>query len=1059
MGEQNTKRIGLVLASIHTGASNSLWSQIAKQAQRSEYSLFVFPGGRLEHQENQEFLRNTIYPLVNTDNLDGIITWASALGGSVSVEEVQAFLDTLSPLSCVCIGMKREGCPGISFDAYSGIQSVMLHCIREHQARKLAFIRGPENHYSSGDRYRAYCDTLEQTGLNIDPRLVSDPFAWSDGKHAIMQLLHERNLVPGKDFDTLVCSSDLMMFDAGKYLQSLGYSIPEDLKIVGYNDTRESHLLKVPCTTARMPVRDMAQMSWNAMVGMLEDKETSCFDLLLPSHPIIRQSCGCTYSLGSEEQAQKEIGSLALYRAWMIQAFNAGEVEQQLLESLLDAASINDENQVLLLVEKLCYEFLDRGGDPSLLSEALHWYSKFFGSVSFKEQTAEKIRDLFLRQRDLVAHEHAYDRSVQASILDNLKCDLLGVRSLSSIPGLLAKHLVPLGLEAGYLVLHAEENESTFVGGYAKSLVMDRPISFPKHLLLPQSLMDHLGKGVHVVEPLFMDNQPLGYLVLRTTLFSGNVMEDLRTALNSAIKGAFLFDAANHAREEAEKAQRSRSEFFANVGEGLKAPLEEILALSANLDPDLKKKIALQLRSANNLLELSLSHSGSLELEPKVCNPRELFDALKVEYQGSDLLPALFVDTQRLKQSIGIITQYIKEEGGAVRLDCRLLSQGLEFCFSSSSKSFKSSLGKQDPSLSLAQRIVLMSQGSFHYRDNTITLTLPWPSLKAQSNPGSVSTVFYIADDEQTEVPEILKASFPNVQLMKVSSLERKDLDKLVGGIIGWDANNQGRSFQLFRNMLAAHNTLSTAPMICFNAPSGHQSLASSLISNHHPLQEGVVVVVKGLLEQVSSLLTLEERFVIRCEASEVLTVVSNQTVALLVSDAFDPLLYTQVRKLSNAPIVIIRETWGREESEQLCLIPRLIIAHHCVLDSSEFNERLLALMETKEVLPALTGALVKRAIVYLGKHATEPISRWQLAESVNVSEDYLTRIFRKEIGLSPWDYLNRQRIHLATILLEQSALSINEVASQTGFQDQAYFCRVFRKIKGCAPGKIRSQH
>ena len=135
--------------------------------------------------------------------------------------------------------------------------------MREHQARKLAFIRGPENHYSSGDRYRAYCDTLEQTGLNIDPRLVSDPFAWSDGKHAIMQLLHERNLVPGKDFDTLVCSSDLMMFDAGKYLQSLGYSIPEDLKIVGYNDTRESHLLKVPCTTARMPVRDMAQMRNN----------------------------------------------------------------------------------------------------------------------------------------------------------------------------------------------------------------------------------------------------------------------------------------------------------------------------------------------------------------------------------------------------------------------------------------------------------------------------------------------------------------------------------------------------------------------------------------------------------------------------------------------------------------------------------------------------------------------------------------------------------------------------------------------------------------------------
>ncbi len=238
----------------------------------------------------------------------------------------------------------------------------MLHCIREHRARKLAFLRGPENHYSAEDRYRAYCDTLDQTSLLFDPpRLVSDPFSWSEGRGAIEQLLEERNLTPGRDFDTLVCASDLMMFDAGKYLERLGYSIPEDLRIVGYNDSRESHLLKVPCTTARMPVNELARMSWNLLSGMLAEEDPSCFDLLLPSQPIIRQSCGCTYSLGSEQQARRVVGSLDLFQAWVIQVFDANEEEQERIKKLIREASLQHESEVLALISQLSYRFLDRG--------------------------------------------------------------------------------------------------------------------------------------------------------------------------------------------------------------------------------------------------------------------------------------------------------------------------------------------------------------------------------------------------------------------------------------------------------------------------------------------------------------------------------------------------------------------------------------------------------------------------------------------------------------------------------------------------------------------------
>jgi len=84
-------------------------------------------------------------------------------------------------------------------------------------------------------------------------------------------------------------------------------------------------------------------------------------------------------------------------------------------------------------------------------------------------------------------------------------------------------------------------------------------------------------------------------------------------------------------------------------------------------------------------------------------------------------------------------------------------------------------------------------------------------------------------------------------------------------------------------------------------------------------------------------------------------------------------------------------------------------------------------------------------------KHA-EALTRWQLAETVGASEDYLTRVFSKELGLSPWDWLNRYRVLRAKTLLLDEALSVAEVAARVGYRDQAYFSRVFRKIAGLAP-------
>ena len=108
--------------------------------------------------------------------------------------------------------------------------------------------------------------------------------------------------------------------------------------------------------------------------------------------------------------------------------------------------------------------------------------------------------------------------------------------------------------------------------------------------------------------------------------------------------------------------------------------------------------------------------------------------------------------------------------------------------------------------------------------------------------------------------------------------------------------------------------------------------------------------------------------------------------------------------------------------------------------------------------LPPQTSALVKRAVAYLHQNYSRPLTRWEIAAAVGVSEDYLTRVFNRELELSPWDYLNRYRVLQARTMLRSTARSIAEIAHMVGFKDQAYFSRVFSRITGTTAVEYRNK-
>ena len=129
------------------------------------------------------------------------------------------------------------------------------------------------------------------------------------------------------------------------------------------------------------------------------------------------------------------------------------------------------------------------------------------------------------------------------------------------------------------------------------------------------------------------------------------------------------------------------------------------------------------------------------------------------------------------------------------------------------------------------------------------------------------------------------------------------------------------------------------------------------------------------------------------------------------------------------------------------------------LLASDEAMVCLQKMLIGEEKLPQPTSVLVKRALAYLHQNYAQSFSRQTLAQAVGVSKSYLNELYGQEIGLSPWECLNRFRIIRAKEWLTTTSESITIIAANVGFDDPAYFSRVFRKYVGQSPRTYRQSH
>ena len=1167
-------------ANIHLGSGRALWPGVADAAEQHNLNYICFPGGGLRVSEGFEAQRNVIYDLIDPQRLDGLITWSSAIGGVLAPTEVAEFHQRYQPLPMISLAQIVEGVPTVAIDSYTGMREAVVHLIEVHGFRKLAFMRGPANHFFAQERYRAYTDVLKEYGIPFVPELVTRPLMWEEGDEAARLLLDEARLRPGVDFEAVVAVSDLMALSAMRIFQTRGIQIPQDVAFAGFNDSLEGRLFTPPLTSVVMPFYEQSMRAVTELLARLSGAPLPD-QVTLPSKLIVRQSCGCP----SEAVMQAALGSFtsrsedfaqtsAAPRAEFLSELAATDAVSRALapraEKLFDALQadlLNGAQRRFLAELAAVLEAAARHGMEVSVWQATVSLLRRCVLPSLNQAQRVQAEDLFGQARVLIGEAaqrtQAYRQlqaERQADMLREIGQALITAFNVEKLADVLAERLPALGIASCYVALYENpalslERARLVLAYTEKGRVPLEPggRSFAARELAPADVLPADRRYSFMLEPLYFREEQIGFALFEIGPRDSAIYEALRGHISSALKGALLFREALQARLVAEKADQIKTRLLTNVSHELRTPLNIILGYTRNAllasQPDgfllppavlndlrhIHSSAEHQLRVINDLLDLSRAEIDELDLYLELIDPRPLLEeafhsladvtdparGIAWKLQLPDRLPWLNADAVRLRQTLLNLLSNARKftERGSITLGAAVAPPYLHIWVADTGVGI--SIDQQDHifepfitaehdrqvsgiglGLSITRHLVILHGGSISVESepgqgSTFHIYLPLPRLSDQAALPTTTTqaVLLLISTAAQPAREIVE--FARQQDLAITRLHTADdLEAVLAACqplaVAWDLVDATPGDWSIVRRLRNHPRLSRTPFMLYGQtpqdetgeaaltigltsfvgkPAADQTLLDAIHASFLIESSGSILIVDDDPQACAAYQSLLARNLpaytvqVANDGVSALEMMASKVPSLVILDLVMPNMggsevLDRMRadsRLRQVPVMILSsKLLNLDDVKRIERHARVTLHSKGVLSEEETIAVLNRVLFGEEALPPHTSALVKRALAYLHQNYARPLARWEIAEAVGVSEDYLSRVFSRELGLSPWDYLNRYRIQRAKELLRRTNDSIRSIAHQVGFKDQAYFSRVFRKQTGSSPNEFR---
>ena len=232
---------------------------------------------------------------LGTHNTDGLLIYSA----SVSDDELTRLNNLGFPMVLLHQSPPQDlEIPCVTFENKAGAAKIMRHLIEVHGYHRIAFLAGPELEEDAHWRELGYREALSSYAIPFDQHLISiGGFDTAIAQESVTKWLNE-----GINFEAIFAADDDSATGAINALQHAGLRVPEDIAVVGFDDIYISQYLSPPLTTIRAPIELAGYTAARQLIRLIHQEIVEPL-VLLPTHLIVRRSCGCT---GSQDKEVKD---------------------------------------------------------------------------------------------------------------------------------------------------------------------------------------------------------------------------------------------------------------------------------------------------------------------------------------------------------------------------------------------------------------------------------------------------------------------------------------------------------------------------------------------------------------------------------------------------------------------------------------------------------------------------------------------------------------------------------------------------------------------------------
>jgi DNA-binding LacI/PurR family transcriptional regulator len=259
--------IGLIVPHISTYFFAELIESIEAAVTSKGYKLMIF------NSKDDIELEKRYINVFNQYNIDGIILVANS-------QCITSYLNLKIPIITIDHIIDKS-IPSITSDNVLGGELAAKKLI-EAGAKKIIHFRGPSVLITVVDRSRGFYQIMDED--NIDVSSFDLDFKTPDLKDIEMFIKKH------PDVDGIFCSSDIIAIYVISVLKKLGYEVPRDVQVIGFDNIELCEVLIPGLTTIAQPILDIGISAIDKLIMMINKKEIEDLHSVLPVHLIERDS-------------------------------------------------------------------------------------------------------------------------------------------------------------------------------------------------------------------------------------------------------------------------------------------------------------------------------------------------------------------------------------------------------------------------------------------------------------------------------------------------------------------------------------------------------------------------------------------------------------------------------------------------------------------------------------------------------------------------------------------------------------------------------------------------